>query len=130
MCSTATEIEEMPGIDSLIDWTAGAATVTEPIQVPVQLELIAELKASKDISGIKKLKVERAKIEVQHEQSQAQEFEKQFTSENFLDKVTFKSTPINFEIHNTFHQNIMEHLHSSVFSFFLLLRLESELSFS
>ena len=58
---------------------------------PAQLELIAELKASKDISGIKKLKVERAKIEVQHEQSQAQEFEKQFTCENFLDKVIINS---------------------------------------
>ena len=62
-------------------------TATEPIYVPVQLDLIAELKASKDICGIKKLKVERAKVEVQHEQSQAQHFEQQFTSDNFLDKV-------------------------------------------
>ena len=75
----------------LIDLIGCAATTTDPMYQPAQLELIAELKASKDISGIKKLKVERAKIEVQHEQSQAQEFEKQFTCENFLDKVTINS---------------------------------------
>ena len=82
-----TIILEAFGINSLIDWTTGAATATDPVYVPAQLELIAELKASKDIIGIKKLKVERAKVEVQHEQSQAQQFEKQFTGENFLDKV-------------------------------------------
>lgn len=58
---------------------------------PVQQDLIAELKATRDISvvGIKKLKVERAKEEVQQEQCQAKEFEKQFSSDNFLDKVHF-----------------------------------------
>jgi hypothetical protein len=57
--------------------------------IPVQLDLIAELKTCKDISvvGIKKLRVERAKEEVQQEQSQAKEFEKQFTYDNFLEKV-------------------------------------------
>lgn len=57
--------------------------------IPVQQDLIAELKAFKDISvvGIKKLRVERAKEEVQQEQSQAKEFEKQFSSDNFLEKV-------------------------------------------
>ena len=59
----------------------------EPIYAPVQHDLIAELKASKDISGIKKLKVERAKVEVQQEQSHAQQFDKQFSSDNFLGKV-------------------------------------------
>lgn len=57
--------------------------------IPVQLDLIAELKTCKDISvvGIKKLRVERAKEEVQQEQTQAKEFEKQFTYDNFLEKV-------------------------------------------
>lgn len=56
---------------------------------PVQLDIIAELKATKEISivGIKKLKVERAKEEIQQEESQAKEFEKQFSSDNFLEKV-------------------------------------------
>jgi hypothetical protein len=50
------------------------------------------LKATKDISvtGIKKLKVERAKVEVQQEQCQAKEFEKQFSSENFIKHVSQK----------------------------------------
>lgn len=63
-----------------------------PVEViPVQQDLIAELKTCKDISvvGIKKLKVERAKEEVQQEQSQAKEFEKQFTYDNFLEKVSY-----------------------------------------
>ena len=57
--------------------------------IPVQQDLIAELKTFKDISvvGIKKLRVERAKEEVQQEQTQAKEFEKQFSSDNFLEKV-------------------------------------------
>ncbi len=61
--------------------------------IPVQLDLIAELKTCKDISvvGIKKLRVERAKEEVQQEQTQAKEFEKQFTYDNFLEKVFYLS---------------------------------------
>ena len=72
-----------------------SAPALRPVAVmdaaPVQHDLIAELKATKDISvvGIKKLKVERAKEEVQQEQSQAKEFEKQFSSDNFLEKVFF-----------------------------------------
>lgn len=58
----------------------------------MQHDLIAELKATRDISvvGIKKFKVERAKEEVQQEQCQAKEFEKQFSSDNFLEKVRGK----------------------------------------
>lgn len=61
--------------------------------MPVQQDLIAELKTFKDISvvGIKKLRVERAKEEVQQEQTQAKEFEKQFSSDNFLEKVFLAS---------------------------------------
>lgn len=60
--------------------------------LPVQINVIAELKATQDISviGIKKLKVERAKVEVQQEQCQAKEFEKQFSSENFIKLVPEK----------------------------------------
>lgn len=55
----------------------------------MQQDLIAELKAFKDatVVGIKKIKVEKAKEEIQLEQSLAKEFEKQFSSDNFLEKV-------------------------------------------
>ena len=54
-----------------------------------QQNVIAELKASKDISitGIKKLKVERAQTELAQEKHHSQQFEKQFSLENFMDKV-------------------------------------------
>jgi len=62
----------------------------EPIYVTSQQNVIAELKASKDISitGIKKFKVERQQVELQQEKTSNQQFEKQFSSENFLEKVS------------------------------------------
>lgn len=51
-------------------------------------DLIAELKMSKDITGIKKMKVERAKVEVQHEKEVISEISKQFTANNFVEKVS------------------------------------------
>ncbi|UYV68653.1 ESPN [Cordylochernes scorpioides] len=49
--------------------------------------LIAELKQSKDISGIKKLKEEKSKLEVEMEKQQAVDLAQQFKAENFVDKV-------------------------------------------
>ncbi|XP_063706363.1 ras guanine nucleotide exchange factor Y-like [Culicoides brevitarsis] len=49
-----------------------------------KVDLIAELKASKDITGIKKMKVERAKMEDRYSSSEAT---RQFTPNNFVDTV-------------------------------------------
>jgi len=50
-------------------------------------DLIAELKMSKDITGIKKLKVERAKVEEQQEKQMFTEITRQLTTNNFVEKV-------------------------------------------
>ncbi|KAE8741673.1 hypothetical protein FOCC_FOCC012794 [Frankliniella occidentalis] len=50
-------------------------------------DLIAELKMSKDITGIKKLKVERARTEERHEKEIISEISKQLTATQFVEKV-------------------------------------------
>lgn len=50
-------------------------------------DLIAELKMSRDISGIKKMKVERAKKEEYLEKEIISEISKQFTTTKFVEKV-------------------------------------------
>jgi hypothetical protein len=50
-------------------------------------DLIAELKMSKDITGIKKMKVERAKVEEQHEKEMFSEITRQLTANSFVEKV-------------------------------------------
>lgn len=52
-------------------------------------DLIAELKMSKDITGIKKMKIERAKCEVSKEKEIFTEITKQFTTTKFVEKVSF-----------------------------------------
>lgn len=52
-----------------------------------KIDLIAELKASKDISGIKKMKVERAKMEGRQEKEFYSDVTKQFTANNFVEQV-------------------------------------------
>lgn len=52
-----------------------------------KIDLIAELKASKDITGIKKMKVERAKMEDRFDKEVYSEVTKQFSASNFLDTV-------------------------------------------
>ncbi|CAH0720490.1 unnamed protein product, partial [Brenthis ino] len=49
-------------------------------------DLIEELKLSKDITGIKKLKVERARRESLQDKETFTEFTKRFTAENFVDQ--------------------------------------------
>nr|CAD7441955.1 unnamed protein product [Timema bartmani] len=49
-------------------------------------DLIAELKMSKDISGIKKLKVERAKVEERQEKEMFTEITKQLNANTFVEK--------------------------------------------
>lgn len=51
-------------------------------------DLIEELKMSKDITGIKKLKVERARRESLQDKETFTEFTKRFTAENFVDQVS------------------------------------------
>ncbi|XP_044739006.1 espin [Chrysoperla carnea] len=53
-------------------------------------DLIAELKMSKDISGIKKMKVERAKTEETQVKEMFTEITKQFTVNNFVEKIPDK----------------------------------------
>lgn len=50
-------------------------------------DLIAELKMSKDITGIKKMKVEKAKMADKYEQQHYSEITKQFTASRFVDQV-------------------------------------------
>ncbi|XP_073961265.1 espin protein forked isoform X2 [Choristoneura fumiferana] len=51
-----------------------------------KIDLIEELKMSKDITGIKKLKVERARRESLQDKETFTEFTKRFTAENFVDQ--------------------------------------------
>jgi hypothetical protein len=60
-------------------------------------DLIAELKMSKDITGIKKLKVERAKVEEQQEKEMFSEITRQLTANSFVEKVWMASS-----IHGTY----------------------------
>ncbi|XP_008197099.2 ankycorbin isoform X1 [Tribolium castaneum] len=53
-------------------------------------DLIAELKLSKDIPGIKKLKIERAKVEETREKQLYTEISKQFTATKFVEKIPDK----------------------------------------
>lgn len=59
-----------------------------------KVDLIAELKASKDITGIKKMKVERAKLEDRHSSNVYGEATRQFTPNNFVDTVSNPSSPL------------------------------------
>lgn len=53
-------------------------------------DLIAELKMSKDITGIKKLKVERARVEEQQEKQMFTEITRQLTANSFVEKIPEK----------------------------------------
>ncbi|KAF5290365.1 hypothetical protein FQA39_LY14748 [Lamprigera yunnana] len=53
-------------------------------------DLIAELKLSRDINGIKKMKIERAKNEVLQEKEVYTEISKQFNVTNFVEKIPDK----------------------------------------
>lgn len=54
-------------------------------------DLIAELKRTKDIPGIKKLKVERAQVEKTQEQNLMSEISKAFSVTKFVDQVSDRS---------------------------------------
>lgn len=62
-------------------------SVSEPFFVQ-KTDLIAELKRTKDIPGIKKLKVERAKVEKTQEQNLMSEISKAFSVTKFVDQVS------------------------------------------
>ncbi|XP_014241499.1 espin isoform X2 [Cimex lectularius] len=66
-------------------------TVESPFQHAKE-DLIAELKLSKDISGIKKLKVERVKMEEKQEKEIASTISKKFTVDSFVEKVPDKDS--------------------------------------
>lgn len=50
-------------------------------------DLIAELKMSKDINGIRKMKVERARMEGHYDKEAFSEITRQFTASHFYDQV-------------------------------------------
>lgn len=62
-------------------------SVSEPFFVQ-KTDLIAELKRTKDIPGIKKLKVERAQVEKTQEQNLMSEISKAFSVTKFVDQVS------------------------------------------
>ena len=64
-------------------------TVSESFFVQ-KTDLIAELKKTKDIPGIKKLKVQRAQVEKCQEQNLMSEITKTFSIANFVDQVSEK----------------------------------------
>lgn len=51
-------------------------------------DLIAELKLSKDITGIKKMKIAKAKVEQKHEKEMYSEITKQLSINSFVEKVS------------------------------------------
>ncbi|XP_076653514.1 espin protein forked isoform X5 [Halictus rubicundus] len=55
-------------------------------------DLIAELKKTKDIPGIKKLKVEMAQVEKTQEQNLMSEISKAFSASNFVDQIPEKDS--------------------------------------
>ncbi|KAF5277190.1 hypothetical protein FQR65_LT03896 [Abscondita terminalis] len=59
-------------------------------------DLIAELKMSKDINGIKKMKIERAKVEERQEKEVYTEISKQFSVNSFVEKVSKFCNPLIF----------------------------------
>lgn len=63
-----------------------------------KIDLIAELKASKDITGIKKLKTERARLEDRHSSSTIDETSRQFTPQHFVETVSNQSIVVNAHI--------------------------------
>lgn len=67
--------------------TSSTAAPNEPF-LTQKTDLIAELKMSKDIHGIKKMKVERAKMERSSEVYS--DGKNQFSSQNFVDTVILK----------------------------------------
>lgn len=57
-----------------------------PLQAQRQ-DLIAELKMSKDINGIKKMKVEKVKMDEMSEKQKINEITKQLSPDNIIDQV-------------------------------------------
>ncbi|KZC11519.1 hypothetical protein WN55_03078 [Dufourea novaeangliae] len=65
--------------------------VSEPFFVQ-KTDLIAELKKTKDIPGIKKMKVEMAQVEKTQEQNLMSEISKAFSVSNFVDQIPEKDS--------------------------------------
>jgi hypothetical protein len=60
-----------------------------PLQAQRQ-DLIAELKMSKDINGIKKMKVEKVKMDEMSEKQKINEITKQLSPDNIIDQVCYE----------------------------------------
>lgn len=57
-----------------------------------KIDLIAELKMSKDINGIRKLRVEKAKMEGSYDKEAYTDITKQFTATHFVETVSISFT--------------------------------------
>ncbi|KAG8235843.1 hypothetical protein J437_LFUL015636 [Ladona fulva] len=79
MTSTTTSQKSL----NIVTTSAGGA---QQAYISHKENLIAELKMSRDISGIKKMKVEKAKEEEMHEKEMFVEISKQLTADNFVQK--------------------------------------------
>ncbi|XP_008482318.1 uncharacterized protein LOC103519017 [Diaphorina citri] len=83
--------------------TVAGKTMSVPLNVPgvpanmpfsnQKNDLIAELKMSKDIIGIKKMKVERVKMEEKQEKEIMSEISRQFSVDVFVEKVGNSGRP-------------------------------------
>lgn len=58
-------------------------------------DLIAELKMSKDLTGLKKMKIEKAKTEQTLEREVIVGIRKQFTANNFIEKASICKSRLN-----------------------------------
>ena len=57
-------------------------------------DLIAELKLSHNVGGVSKLRSEQQKMQEEQERAEYRRFLAQFTTENFLEKVSFQTMKI------------------------------------
>lgn len=71
--------------------------IAPPLQAQRQ-DLIAELKMSKDINGIKQMKVEKVKMEEMSEKQKINEITKQLSPDNIIDQVRIKLYSFHFEL--------------------------------
>lgn len=89
-------------------------------------DLIAELKMSKDIAGVKKMKVERAKLEDKQATEVYSEVTRQFTAANYVDQVNPRNSN---HAHQTTHINFVIR-HKKPHRLPLLLHARKPLSFT
>ena len=76
--------------DSICPFKSGGVEdgATKDVFKGVKNDLIAELKLTHNVGGISRLRSEQAKMQEEAERQKYAKFLSQFTTENFLDKVS------------------------------------------